>query len=106
MTRMAVVFRRKSNKDTYVNSPGRYTEVTFESEALFALRGHCGLRRGQGLPPLCVPFSASGILPSLRFGEVSLDEAGHFLHNRGASVAIFRWCSGSIPESHSDSCRI
>jgi hypothetical protein len=28
-----------------------FTEVTFESEALFALQGHCGLRRGQGLPP-------------------------------------------------------
>ena len=41
------------------------------------------------------PFSASGILPSLRSGQVSLDEAEHFLHNRDASVATLRWCSGS-----------
>ena len=41
------------------------------------------------------PFSASGILPSLRYGQVSLDEGEHFLHNRGASVATIRWCSGS-----------
>jgi len=38
-----------------------------------------GLRRGQGLPPLPrTPFSASGILPPLRSGQVSLDEAEHF----------------------------
>ncbi len=50
--------------------------------------GHCALRRGKGLPPFPhTPFSASGIHPSLRFGQVLLDEAEHFLHNRDASVA-------------------
>jgi hypothetical protein len=28
-------------------------------------------------------------------GHVPLDEAEHFLHNRGASVATLGWCSGS-----------
>ena len=32
------------------------------------------------------PILASGGLPSLRSGQVSLDEAEHFLHNRDASV--------------------
>jgi len=33
---------------------------------------------GQGLPPFpLTPFSASGILPPLRSGQVSLDEAEH-----------------------------
>jgi hypothetical protein len=41
------------------------------------------------------PFSASGVLPSLRSGQVFLDEGEHFLHNRVASVATLRWCSGS-----------
>ena len=41
------------------------------------------------------PFSASGVLPSLRSGQVSLAEAEHFLRNRSASVATLRWCSGS-----------
>ena len=41
------------------------------------------------------PFSATGALPPLRSGQVFLDEAEHFLHNRGASVATLRWCSGS-----------
>src|SRR5215813_3507743 len=64
--------------------------------ALFALRGLYPLRRGQGLPPSSPhPFSASGILPPLRFGQVSLDEAEHFPHNRVASLATLRWCSGS-----------
>ena len=41
------------------------------------------------------PFLASGALPPLRSGYISLDEAEHFLHNRNASVATLRWCSGS-----------
>jgi hypothetical protein len=39
------------------------------------------------------PFSASSILPSLRFGQISLDEAEHFLDNRvadGASLLAVR----------------
>jgi hypothetical protein len=36
-----------------------------------------------------------GSPPSLRFGQLALDAAEHFLHNRGASVATLRWCSGS-----------
>src|SRR5437879_7710187 len=41
------------------------------------------------------PFPRSGSLPPLRFGQFFLDEAEHFLHNRVASVATLRWCSGS-----------
>ena len=43
-------------------------EVIFDSGALFALRGHCVLKRDKA----CRPFCASGILPSLRSGEVLL----------------------------------
>src|SRR5439155_13143204 len=54
------------------------------------------LRRRQGLSPLPrTPFSAGGVLPPLRSGEVSLDQAEHFLHNPVASAATLRWCSGS-----------
>jgi hypothetical protein len=45
------------------------------------------------------PFSRSGSLPPLRFGQFSLDEAEHFLHNRVASAAKLRWCSGSSRKS-------
>src|SRR5271169_538491 len=41
------------------------------------------------------PFPRSGSLPPLRFGQFFLDEAEHFLHNRVASVATLRGCSGS-----------
>ena len=41
------------------------------------------------------PFSASGILPSLRFGRFLLTKPNTFLHNRDASVATLRWCSES-----------
>src|ERR1035438_5083116 len=41
------------------------------------------------------PFPRSGSLPPLRFGQFFLDEAEHFLHNRVASIATLRWCSGS-----------
>jgi hypothetical protein len=35
----------------------------------------------------CAPFSASGIHPSLRSGQASLDEAERFLHNRVVSAS-------------------
>jgi hypothetical protein len=64
--------------------------------ALIALRVSPALGGDKGWRPFPrTPFSASSILPSLRFGQVSLDEAEHFLHNRDASVATLRWCSGS-----------
>jgi hypothetical protein len=67
-----------------------------ESRSACRAPGYCVLRRGKGLRPFPrAPFSASGILPSLRSGRVSLDEGEHFLHNRDASVATLRWCSGS-----------
>ncbi|HTC55814.1 MAG TPA: hypothetical protein VK706_05330 [Candidatus Sulfotelmatobacter sp.] len=63
--------------------------------ALIALRVSPALGGDKGWRPFPrTPFSASSILPSLRFGQVSLDEAEHFLHNRDASVATLRWCSG------------
>ena len=34
-----------------------------------------------------------------------VDEAEHFLHNRVASVATLRWCSGIVPECRSASLR-
>jgi hypothetical protein len=51
------------------------------------------------------PFSANGALPSLRSGQVSLDEAEHFRHNRDASVAYAPMVFGIIPECRSDSLR-
>ena len=59
--------------------------------AFFALRGNDVLGGDKG----CRPFPASSILPSLRFGQVPLDDVEHFLQNRPASVATLRWCSGS-----------
>jgi hypothetical protein len=76
----------------------RYLQnFTFQAEALFALRGFCVLRRGKGRLPLAphTPILATTILPSLRSGQFPLDEAEHFLHDRIASVATLRWCSGS-----------
>jgi hypothetical protein len=53
-----------------------YSEVTFESIALFALRGHCGLGGDKGCRPFPrTLFLASGALPPLRSGQVFLDEA-------------------------------
>jgi hypothetical protein len=49
---------------------------------------------GRAIPFPRTPFLASGALPALRSGQVSLDEAEHFLHNRSAIVATLRWCSG------------
>ena len=56
-------------------------EITLSPGALFALRGHCVLRRGQGLP-FPTPLSPPGALPPLRSGQVFLAEAEHFRHNR------------------------
>lgn len=56
-------------------------------------RNHRAVRRGTRT---AAPFSAFGILPSLRSGQLFfLDEAKHFLHNRNARVARVRWCWGS-----------
>ena len=51
------------------------------------------------------PFSASGALPPLRSGQVSLDEDEHFLHNRSASVATLRELFAFGPECRSRSLR-
>ena len=70
--------------------------LSFLAEALFALRGLCVLRWGQDVPSFPhAPFLACGAVPSLRSGQVFLDEAEHFLHNRYASVATLRGRSGS-----------
>ena len=56
--------------------------------ALIALRVSPALGGDKGCRPFPrTPFSAGGILPLLCSGQVSLDEAEHFLHNRSASVA-------------------
>jgi len=49
------------------------------SGALFALQGHCVLSGDKGWRPfLCTPFSACDVLPSLRSGQIALDEAERF----------------------------
>ena len=59
--------------------------------ALIALRVSPALGGDKGCRPFPrTPFSAGGILPPLCSGQVSLDEAEHFLHNRDASVATLR----------------
>ena len=69
------------------------------------------LRRGQGLPPLSphpflrTPFSASGILPSLRSGQVSLDEAEHFTAQSSCQRRYAPMVFGIIPECRSASFR-
>jgi len=50
---------------------------------------------GQGLPPFPAPLSPLGASFLRCATIVFLDEAEHFLHNRYASVATLRWCSGS-----------
>ena len=44
------------------------------------------------------PILATTILPSLRFGQVFLDEGEHFPHNRNASVATLRKLFAFGPE--------
>ena len=51
------------------------------------------------------PFLACGSPPSLRSGQVCLDEREHFLHNRGASVAALRELFAFGPECRSRSLR-
>ena len=58
------------------------------------------LRRGQGLSPFPrTPFSITGPLPSVRSGQVLLDEDEHLFHNRSASVAALRKPFAFPPES-------
>src|ERR1035437_8135839 len=62
-----------------------------------ALCAEAGQRAAAPFPaPLS---SACGIFPPLCSGQISLDEAEHLLHNRVASVATLRWCSGSSRNS-------
>jgi hypothetical protein len=73
-----------------------YSEVTFESVALFALRGHCGLGGDRGCRPFArTLFLASGALPPLRSGQVFLDEAEHFLPIEGPASLRSENCSPS-----------
>jgi hypothetical protein len=53
-----------------------------------SLPAEAGTRAAAPFP--CTPFSAGGAVPPLRFGQVFLDEAEHFLHNQSASVAALR----------------
>ena len=71
-----------------------------------ARRGYFVLRWGQDLPSFPhTPFSATGALPPLRSGWVSLDEAEHFFHNQAASVATLRQLFAFGPECRSRSLR-
>jgi hypothetical protein len=64
--------------------------------ALIALRVFPALGGDKGCRPFPrTPFSTNSILPSLCVGQVSRDEAEHFLYNRDATVATLRRCSGS-----------
>jgi hypothetical protein len=83
--------------DLYARNGSR-TKVKLKAltECFVALRVSPALGGDKGCRPFPhAPFSACGALPPLRSGHVSLDEAEHFLHNRSASVATLRWCSGS-----------
>ena len=51
------------------------------------------------------PFFATGALPPLRSGQVFLDDAEHFRHNRSASVATLRELFAFGPECRSRSLR-
>jgi hypothetical protein len=62
--------------------------------------------RGQGLPPLSrTPFSASGILPALRSGQLSLDEAEQIPAQSGSQLRYAPMVFGIIPECRTVSLR-
>jgi DNA replication protein DnaC len=87
--RAAALFRDLAN----ARADGSLRSLLARLSRIDALvRGLCVLRRGQGLPPLSPhPFLRSAAaVPPLRSGQVSLDEAEHFRHNRVASVATLR----------------
>jgi hypothetical protein len=65
------------------------------SGALFALQGHCA-EAGQSLSPFPAPLCplAASFLRCAP-DRFPLMKANTFLHNRVASVATLRWCSGS-----------
>jgi hypothetical protein len=67
-------------------------KLSFEPSAPL-LCAEAGIRPAAPFPALLSPLAASFF--RRRFGQVSLDEAEHFLHNRDASVVTLRWCSGS-----------
>ena len=89
--------------DNFQSNRRQLRKLWVMSGALVALRDFCVLRRGQDVPSFPrTPFLASGALPPLRSGQVSLDEAEHFLHNRDASAPMV---FGIIPECRSASLR-
>jgi hypothetical protein len=62
--------------------------------------------RGQGLPPLSrTPFSASGILPALRSGQLSLDEAEQIPAQSRSQLRYAPMVFGIIPECRTVSLR-
>ena len=86
--------------------PGALSVSQDSTEALIALRDRCVLRRGQDVPSFPrAPYLAPAPLPPLRSGQVFLDEAEHFLHNRSASVATLRKLFAFGPECRSRSLR-
>jgi len=57
------------------------------------------LRRGKELRLFPrTPFSATGILPSLRSGQIPLDDSDQSWQHRSASVASLRRLIGFLPE--------
>src|SRR5712691_2080665 len=89
---------RGDTAETPIENDQRHSvaDLVMQFGALIALRVSPALGGDKGCRPFPrTPFSTSSILPSLRFGQVSLDEAEHFLHNRDASVATLRRRSGS-----------
>jgi hypothetical protein len=57
--------------------------------------GFCELRRGTACRLSPRPFARYRRSSFAALRTFFLDEAEHFLHNRDASVATLRWCSGS-----------
>jgi hypothetical protein len=74
--------------------------------ALIALRVSPALGGDKGCSPFPgTPFSACGILPSLRSGQVSLDEAEHFPAQSSCQRRYAPMVFGIIPECRSASFR-
>ena len=68
--------------------------------------GFCALGQGHGLHPFPgTPFSASGILPPLRSGQVSLDETEYFPAKSRSQRRYAPMVFGIIPERRSNSLR-
>jgi hypothetical protein len=94
-------FPRKTPRDSRTRSAPIGSLQYSRFGALFALRF---LRAGAGTRA-AAPFSASGILPPLRSGQFSVDEAEHFTAQSSCQRRYAPMVFGIIPERRSASLR-